>query len=133
MRDQGWSLSRAAREFGLAPRTVVRLARSGVRKGRNGRYVARPRDRLLRVLQVPDERGMREIATRDSGEASKVSAYARALHAALAGNPTALQPFEGLHITLADGTRLPLLTERATVERLGHAGELRFESLYARV
>jgi hypothetical protein len=71
----GVSLRRASRKFGLDPRTVQRLAPSALRKLRNGRWVARPHDRLLRVLVKPTQKGLHEIGVRDSRQASLLGKY----------------------------------------------------------
>src|SRR6266849_2620817 len=62
MRADGLSLSLASREFGVDPRTVLQLGGSAVRKRANGRYAAKTRDRLLRVLAIPNPGGLREVA-----------------------------------------------------------------------
>jgi hypothetical protein len=43
-----------------------------------------------------------------------------------------LDSFRGQHVTTTDGERIPLLTDRATLDVLGSAGVLSFESMYAR-
>src|SRR5712691_2001714 len=56
------SVPKASREFGVDKRAVIRL----------GRYAAKSHDRLLRVVMVISKRrGLLEIATRDSRQASK--------------------------------------------------------------
>jgi hypothetical protein len=71
----GASRRQAARKFGLDPRTVQPLARSAMRKLRNGRWAARTHDRLLRVLVIPTRTGLREIGVRDSRQASLLGKY----------------------------------------------------------
>src|SRR6267378_2717707 len=44
MRTKQESLQKASREEGIAPRTVIRLAGSALRKRPNGRYAAKARD-----------------------------------------------------------------------------------------
>ena len=53
MRSENISLTKASREFGLSPKVVQTRAGSALRKSKNGRYVARPSDKLLRVLVIP--------------------------------------------------------------------------------
>src|SRR5258707_4209048 len=68
------SLHKASKEFGVGPNVVVRLGRSALRK-RNGRYVATKTDRLLRVLAILGSKGKKQIATRDSRQASLVGGH----------------------------------------------------------
>ena len=58
----GVTLPKAANEFGLAPKTVITLGRSALRKQKNGRYVAKKIDQLLRVVNVLTIEGRKEIA-----------------------------------------------------------------------
>src|SRR6202521_1686861 len=74
MRADGLSLSRASREYGIDRRRVLKLAGRALRKAK-GRYVAKASDRLLRVLVVPTLDGLREIAVRDSRQASQLAEY----------------------------------------------------------
>lgn len=134
MRADAVSLTQASREFGVDPRTVLRLGRSALRKRRNGRYAAKPKDTLLRVLAVPSPEGVREIAIRDSRQASRLGEYWAAVQKYLqTGNASAIEKFHGKRVTDASRRRIPLLTSLEDLDRLGLAGALSFESLYARV
>jgi hypothetical protein len=134
MRADDLSLRQASREFGVDPRTVLRLGSSAVRKRPSGRYVARSSDRLLRVLAVPTNTGTREIALRGSKQASLLGQYWDAVQRYLqTGDESSLQAFSGRHLIDANGTRTELLTDPNELNRLGNAGVLSFESLYARV
>jgi len=73
MRADGVSLLQAASEFGVPPKEVVRLGSSALRKMPSGRYAAKAKDELLRVLNLPGRKGLREIALDDSREASFVA------------------------------------------------------------
>jgi len=133
MRGDRVSLAHAAREFGLDPRTVIRWGSSALNKSPTGRYVATKSDRLLRVLFLPTEYGTREVATRDSRQASKVAEYWDAVQGYLQrGDKSALRNFRGVRIRAASGESISLLTEPEELDRLGNAGVLSFESLYAR-
>ena len=60
--------------------------------------------------------------------------YWNAVHRYLStGDASRLVNFRGKHITDAQGEKFPLLTDREELDRLGSAGVLSFESLYARV
>jgi hypothetical protein len=133
MRADEVSLARAARDFGLDPRTVTRWGNSALKKSPSGRYVTKKRDRLLRVLLLPTGYGTRELATRDSRQASKVAEYWDAVQRYLQrGDDSALRNFRGVRIRAASGESIPLMTEPEELDRLGNAGVLSFESLYAR-
>jgi len=132
MRTDGFSLARASREYGLDPRMVLKLAGRALRKT-NGRYAAKRSDRLLRILVIPTPGGLREIAVRDSRQASQIAEYWDAVQRYLQkGNDSALRKFQGKRIEDAEGEPIRLLTNLEELDRLGNAGVLSFESLYAR-
>jgi hypothetical protein len=133
MRTEGVSLRRAARQFEIDPRQVVNLAKSALRKRENGRYAAKPSDRLLRILAVPKAQGVREFATRDSKQASTVGKYWSALQRYLqTGDDSALRNFEGQSVSDESHKKQVLITDLRELDRLGSAGVFSFESLYAR-
>lgn len=133
MRSEGVSLRRAARDVGISPGTVLRWGRSALRKDSSGRFVAKRTDRLLRVLMVPTPYGPREIAVRNSRQATMLAEYWTAVQKYLStGDTDGLAKFRGRSITDASGAKVPLLTELSELDRLGSAGVLSFESLYSR-
>jgi hypothetical protein len=133
MRTARASLQQAAKETGISPRTVTRLAGSTLEKGPNGRYSVKPGDRLLRVLRIPTTDGSREIGVRGSRQASLLGEYWAAVHKYLAtGDSSGVQKFRGKQIKDSIGATVPLLTDLNDLKRLGSAGVLSFESLYAR-
>jgi hypothetical protein len=130
MRD-GVSLPKASKEFDIAPSLVIELGRPALRK-KNGRYLATKTDRLLRVFNILKSGGKREIATRDSRQASLVGAHWAAVQRFLqTGDDVALQRFKNSKVTDASGKRHSLLTDLKELDRLGRAGVLSFESMYA--
>lgn len=134
MRSDRVSLREASREFGLDPRIVARLGKSALRKRTNGQYVAKSRDKLLRILAVPAKDGTREIATRDSREATKIGKYWAAVHKYLqTGDASGLKKIRRKSIMDAKGKKVPLVLDTAVLDQLGSAGVLSFESLYAEV
>lgn len=134
MRSQGMSVTRAAKEYGIDRRKVIELGGSALRKQKNGRYKAKPFDRMLRVLVIPSADGLNEVAVRDSRTASKIAAYSAAVHRFLqTGDRSGLSEFRKLRINDAGGKRIKLVTDTKELTRLGSAGVLSFESLYARV
>ena len=133
MRTDNVSLQQASREYKLDPRTVVRLGGSALRKRANGRYAPKPSDRLLRVLVILTPEGPREIALRDSRQASEVAKHWDAVQRYLQkGDDSVLPRFRHIRISDAKGVRVRLLTDVEEIDRFGNAGVLSFESLYAR-
>ncbi|MGB6973819.1 MAG: hypothetical protein WBD67_03955 [Terracidiphilus sp.] len=133
MRSDGLSLTRASREFGLNPRTVKARAGSALRKTKSGRYVPRSSDTLLRVLVIPGPQGQREVAVKDSTVASKIAEYSDAVQRFLrTGDFSTLKKFRRMKLLDEKGERIKLITDLAELQRLGSAGVLSFESLYAR-
>ena len=133
MRTEKVSLRQASREHGVSPATVLRHGKAGLRKTSRGKYAARARDRLLRVLVLPTPTGLAEIATLNSRAATVVAEYWNAVNLYLeTGDDTDLQRFRGQSIIDAEGNAVPLLTDLDELERLGSVGVLSFQSLYAR-
>ena len=134
MRAERVSLRRASKEYGIDPEVVLKLGRSALRKRRNGKYVARKTDRLLRMMSVLTPEGRREIAVRDSRQASVLGKYWAAVQRYLqTGDDSALREFQGEKITDASRKRHALITDLNQLNALGSAGVLSFESLYAGV
>ncbi len=133
MRTEGISLHAASREHSVSPRTVQRHAGAALRKTSRGTYAVRKSDRLLRVLVLPTLGGLAEIATMDSRAATMVAEYWNAVNLYLeTGDDTDLARFHGHSIIDAQDDAVPLLTDLDELERLGSAGVLSFQSLYAK-
>ena len=133
MRVDRASLHQAAAEFGATPRQVLRLGGAALRKLKNGRYVAKAFDQLLRVLVLPTMEGVREIAVIDSRQATLLAEYWNAVQRYLeTGDDSALKKFRGKQITDANGHHFEMLTAPEELEPLASAGVLSFESIYAR-
>lgn len=129
----GASRRQAAQKFGLDPRVVQQRASSALRKLRNGRWSAKPHDSLLRVLVRATRKGLREIGVRDSRQASLLGRYWTAVERYRdTGDTSALREYRGKYIIDTNGKRHRLLTDLRTLDRLGSAGVLSFETLYAR-
>jgi len=134
MRSGRISLRRASKEIGVDPSKVLKLGRSALRKQKSGKYAARKTDHLLRILSILTPKGRREIAVRDSHQASTLGKYWAAVQRYLqTGDDSALRKFKGKKITDASGKRHPLITDLKQLDALGSAGVLSFESLYAGV
>ena len=130
---EGVSLKNAAAEYGIDPRTVVRLGKPALRKTASGRYEAKASDDLLRVLVVPVHGGRVEVAVRGSRAASAVARRAAAQREFLAtGDDTNLRELSQTTILDASGREVPYLTDLDELERQGDLGALSFESIYAK-
>jgi hypothetical protein len=133
MRNEKISLTTAAVENNVSATTIKRLAGSNLRKSKKGVYKVRSSDTMLRVLVLPQDGKLVDIATRDSRSATLASGHANAMHQFLAtGDSSELMKYEGMFVTDAQGHRIPLLTDLDELERLGSAGVLSYQSLYAR-
>jgi hypothetical protein len=120
---EGFSLKGAATEYGVAPRTVVRLGGSALRKNAGGRYAAKASDNLLRVLKVPVHGGEVEVAVRGSRAATAVSNRLNAQrHFAATGDDSQLRKLKRAKILDASGREVPFLTDLDELERLGDLG-----------
>jgi hypothetical protein len=132
MRSEKMSRRRASRELGVSPRQL-RLARSAFRRLPNGRYVAKATDRLLRILVLPSDNGLVEVAVNDSRQATVIGEYWNAVHWYLStGDATKSERFRKKRIKTASGKHISLLTDVNELQRQASAGVLRFESLYGR-
>jgi len=132
MRD-GASLAQASQEVGVDPRTVERLAGSALRQDSSGRYKAHGNDTIQRELRMPASDGVRDVTVRDSKQATLVGEYWNEVHTYLAkGDASGLARFAKAHVTDANGERIPFVVDAHTLDELGNAGVLSFESIYAR-
>ena len=116
----GVSISRAARENGVTPKTIKRYAGSALVQDRpGGRIRAAKSDRLVRYLQIPGPDGPVEITVRGSKAASEVAKYKAAVNQFLRGDLNALKPWEGRRIAgnelLASPAAIKALAERDLV------------------
>jgi hypothetical protein len=133
MRSKGMTLKQASTAFGVKSRDVLRLAPSAFKKDRKGRVSVRARDRLLRVLLIPSSMGLREVAVRDSREASLIGEYWSAVEKHLVrGDSSALKKLPRKTITDVRGKRTRLITNLDELNRQASAGVLSFESIYGR-
>jgi hypothetical protein len=130
---RGEGFTAASKAAGIAPDTVLRYAGSAFEQDRRGRWVAKPTDRLVRRMRFLDARGSLTVEPANSKEASKLAAYHNAVQRYLTnGDYRELRRFARMRLRTRQKTSLPFLTDLATLERLGHAGELSFEDLYQR-
>mgnify|MGYP001552693203 FL=1 len=133
MRADGLSLKKAAKQEGVAPRTVTRLAGRALKKQRNRSYTVTKTDSLLRVMMIPTSDVIQEISLRDSRQASALGRYSDAVQKySRTGDASDVTKFRRKTVTDASGARVPLITDLQELDRLGSAGVLSFESVYAR-
>jgi hypothetical protein len=133
MRSDGISLSKAARQEGANARTVSRLAGRALKKRSNGSYAVRKTDSLLRVMQIPTIFGLEDMALRSSRDASRLAKYWDAVQKFLrTGDKSGIEKFRGKRIKDSRGLEAMFITDPAELRRLGFAGVLSFESIYAR-
>jgi hypothetical protein len=125
----GASLTRAAKEAGTTPNTVIRSVGDQLHH-EGGRVVASPSDRLFRRVQVATIEGAQWVDVRGSRQASLAGQHANAVKAFLSAPDDAsleialrnLQKFEGVTV---GGKQLE--TRPEVLEELGRRGELEFE------
>ena len=97
---RGTTLSRAARENGVSPRTMKQYAGAALVQDRpGGRIRATKSDRLVRYLQIPGTDGPRDITVRGSKAASKFANYKAAINRLLRGDRHALDQWHGKTIS----------------------------------
>jgi hypothetical protein len=131
MRTENLSLRRAAKKASTTPRTVLKYVGSALKRNKAGRYQAKASDRLTRTLNFPTEDGTIPVETRSSRTASKIAAHSLAVKRFLeSGDASGLVEFEGQSIRAGKIT-YPFITDLEILERLGNAGEVSFEDLYA--
>jgi hypothetical protein len=133
MRTHGLSLASASRAVGATPRGILTYIGPALKRTPNGRYAAKPRDGLLRMMRLLSPRGEIEIAVTDSRTASTLAEYANAVrHYLTTGDRSLLKPFRG-RIISAQKVAYKLETDPRVLDRLGDAGALSFDDLYVRV
>ena len=122
---RGATLSRAARENGVTPRTIKRYVGSALVQGRRGgRIRAAKADRLVRYLVIPGPYGPVEITVRGSKTASEFAKYKAAVNRFLRGDHDALAAWHGKKIA-----GIELVTAGNTLKSLADKGLLPY-SLY---
>jgi hypothetical protein len=131
MRD-GASLTSAAAEYGIDRRTVQKYARPILYKTKGGHYRVRARDNLIRELKVPVYGGYDVYAVRGSGRATLLSNRLHAQRYFLeTGDDSEINELRDTVVQDIHGREVPFLTDLDELERLGAAGALSFESMYA--
>jgi hypothetical protein len=120
---QGASISKAARENGVTPRTVKRYAGSALVQDRpGGKIRATKNDKLVRYLQIPGPDGPRDITIRGSKTASEFANYKAAINRLLRGDRNAMARWRGKKIAGIELITDPkILVEQARKEILPYS------------
>ncbi len=132
MRRDGLTLGKAAKAVNTTPAAVKRHAGAGLTREGQGRYVAKPVDRLYRPMRAPTPAGVVTLDVRDSRAASKVGDYWNAVRRYLAtGDETALHQFRGRRGGVTVGKRFyPFVTDPDHLDALFDTGDLDFDDIY---
>lgn len=130
MRRQGMSLTEAAKQINLSPKTIKYMAGKALEYN-GSRYKAKPLDHLERMMMFYDEKGPMTIRVRSSKVASLIGQY----HAAVrkythTGDFSDVLTFKGKAIIDATGTRRDFMTGQKQLDEFIRSGEVRFESIY---
>lgn len=130
---EGVSLKAAAAQLRVAPRSVVTIGKSALRRTGGGRYVVKSSDNLLRVFAVPVHGGKIDVAVLGSRAGTIVSDRANAQRVfARTGDMSQLHALEGATLRDASGREVPFLTDPDELERQGDLHTLSYESIYAK-
>jgi hypothetical protein len=122
MRRTGQTLTAAAREEHIDPRTVRKYVGTELHRTKPGRA-----DQRRRNMLIPTTLGATPIVVRGSKEASRLGRYMSAVGKYLrTGNIDAVKEFEGQSI----GGH-PLITDEETLTLLAQAGALQLDEIYA--
>jgi predicted DNA-binding protein (UPF0251 family) len=131
MKSEKLTLTQAAKDVGVSRDTVIRWAGSALKKDASGRYTAKKRDQLLRMMKVPTETGYEVVGVKGSRNASVLGQYWAALHKYwTTGDASGLDKFRGREIRDASGNKIPFNTNLRQLKDLGRSGEIRFETIY---
>ena len=130
MRMKSESLARAAREANSSARTILRYTRTAIIKQPNGRYRAKPFDRLRRTMFFPGETGHFPITIHRSTTASMIARYWVAVERLrLTGDQSILDEFRGKSVKVGKD-QFPFIVDAKILKRLALAG-VTFENIYA--
>jgi hypothetical protein len=123
MRRTGASLTAAAREEHIDPRTVRKYLKADLR----GRGKATKADRRHRDMLIPTTSGNAPVTVRGSKQASQLGKYMAAVSKYLrSGDVEGLAAFEGKSIS-----GHALITELGLLSSLAQAGALSLDEIYA--
>jgi hypothetical protein len=127
MRRSGQSLTAAAHDEHIDPRTVRKYLGPELREPKHGRTLPTRSDQRQRQMLVPTTYGADPVTIRGSEQASKLGRYMSAVGKYLrTGDTDPLDEFAGVSI---GGHRL--ITDPDTLSLLAEAGALQLDGIYA--
>jgi hypothetical protein len=127
---RGRSFARAVKQAQTTPENMLKYVGAALRRTRDGTYRPTPSDHLKRSVRFLTAEGVMALEVRSSRTASEIARHWAAIRRYLrTRNVAALRPFRGQSLRVARRA-LPFVTDPRIVERLEHAGEVRFEELY---
>ena len=127
MRRTNETLTAAAREEHIDPRTVKKYLRAELRGMANGEVQPTRTDGRTRCMLIPTGHGVAPTLIRGSKNASQLGRYMSAVGKFLvSGDTDPLEEFEGLSIA---GHRL--ITDPDVLSTLAQAGALQLDQIYA--
>jgi len=128
---KGRSLRVAAKEAHTTAQTIRRYLPRALDQIAGGRYVAKAFDGYERTLYMLTAQGKIAVTVRGSRAASRIAQYWVAVdHFLKTGKTNLLYSFRGQSVR-AGKVAYPFITNPNTLRRLGYAGEVSFEDLYA--
>lgn len=128
---KGKSLTRASKFAHTSRQTVVKYAKSAIRRTGGKTYKAAGYDQLTREMRFLTPNGVVALPIRSSASASRIGEYWNAVnHYLKTGRSNRLKAFRGKAVQVRGGHHR-FITDERTLERLANAGEVRFEDLYA--
>jgi hypothetical protein len=131
MRQGDVSLTAAAELVGTTRKTVLKYAGRALEKSPSGEWEAKPWDRIIRLVRFPTLTGSTVLPIKDSRSASKIARYWGAVDQFLREGVTeGLRAFKS-EVVQVDGIEYRFVTDPLTIERVGRAGEVQFEYMYA--
>ena len=113
----------------ITSQTVKKYAGTALRK-KGSHLVAKPYDRLLRIMRFPTAKGVVDLEIRDSRSATLIGQYWNAMkHYEKTGDAKLLRPFRGKSVR-SGKQAYPFLVNVGAIGNLGDAGEFDFEDIY---
>ena len=131
MRRRDLSIREAAKFAGTTPRTMRAVVPRALKMGPDRRFHATKDDRYARTMTILTATGKKVVSITGSRTASRIAEHRIAVDRFLkTGKRDLLWPFR--HKSFRAGkVGYPFLTDPQTLKRLGFAGEVGFEDLYA--
>jgi hypothetical protein len=121
---QGSPLAVAAREIGIDPRTVTRHLGKVLAKRSDGKYHAKPTDRISRSMVIYSQGKQTAITVPDSKIASIIGQYFNAVRKYLnTGDNSEVKKFKNIIVVDSDGNKYRLETDAKKIQAIESAKE----------